>query len=367
MTAKLVFLAIMLSRRLPTVLGLVVLGGCYTPPDAPPAVRSRALETTQLVFQAVDAGTGSALSDAEMTVRYLVRTPIIFDATSVERVPSIEPVEISYEVAEERLVLEIRLEADSYFGLDTVLSVPRGGSVGPMTLRMSRRLGRVVQGGPGAPADVPGTTTGPTPNDPEDPPVEAGDDRTALRAGDRAFSRGSWLDATEAYQGMPAPTDEMNEYGRDYLAAKIQQGIAHINRSEYGRALEIFEETVSMAEPGPAAYLRLSQAQCAVGRSEEGRGTLAQLARARNRMTPAQQSNVSAMIAYRRGVCSHGEFERAETTRERVRFGAQATQQLNAFIEGATAMSPVPPQVYNAVQDSERRVAEIRRLIGGGG
>ena len=83
-------------------------------------------------------------------------------------------------------------------------------------------------------------------------------------------------------------------------------------------------------------------------------------------MDPVEQSYVSAMIAYRRGVCSHGEFDRAQTTRERVRAGAQATQELNAFIEGARAMSPAPPQVYNAVQDAERRVSAIRRGARGG-
>ena len=82
-------------------------------------------------------------------------------------------------------------------------------------------------------------------------------------------------------------------------------------------------------------------------------------------MTPQQQSNVSAMIAYQRGICTQSEFERAQTTRERVRYGAQATQELNAFIEGARAMSPVPPEVYNAVQDAERRVADIQRRIAG--
>jgi len=354
----------MLQRRLSTVLGLAVLGGCYSPPDGPPAIRSRGLETTQLVFQAVDAGTGSALSDAEMTVRYLVRAPIVFDAASVRRVPSIEPVEISHEVAEDTLILEIRLEAESYHGLDTVLSVVRGGSAGPMTMRMSRRLDRVGQGQPTQPEVAQGPSAG---DPPDETPVAAGEDRTPLRAGDRAFNRGAWLEATEAYQGMPAPNDDMSEYGREYLAAKIRQGVAHINRSEFGRALEIFEETAEMSSPGPDAFLRLSEAQCAVGRSEEGRGTLAQLARARSRMTPAEQSNVSAMIAYRRGVCTHGEFERAETTRARVRSGAQATQELNAFVEGARGMSPVPQDVYNAVLDAERRVAEIRRLIGGGG
>ncbi len=76
-------------------------------------------------------------------------------------------------------------------------------------------------------------------------------------------------------------------------------------------------------------------------------------------------SRVAAMVAYHRGVCSHGELDRAQTTRERVRAGAQAIQELNAFVEGARAMSPVPPQVYEAVQDAEQRVEEIRRRAGG--
>ncbi len=174
------------------------------------------------------------------------------------------------------------------------------------------------------------------------------------------------MDAAESYQRMPAPDDDMSEYGRDYLAAKIRQGLSHLNRSEFARALEIFEEVIEIQSPGPAAYLHLAGAQCAVGRNEEALGTLAQLGRARSRMQPAEQSYVSAMIAYRRGVCSQDEFERAQTSRDRVRSGAQAMQQLNAFVEGARAMSPVPPEVYNAVQDAERRVVEIQRSMGRG-
>jgi hypothetical protein len=342
----------MASRRLETVLCIACVVGCYSPPDAPPATRVGSLETTALVLQAVDAGTGSALSDAEMTVRYLVREPIVFDAASVDRVPSIEAYEISHEVGEENLVVEVRFEADSYHRLDTVLSVARGASAGPLTMRLARRLDRVAQVPP----------TGPTtPVDTDDPPAPTGADRSAIQTGDRAFNRSQWLEATEAYQRMPAPDDDMSEYGRDYLAAKIRQGLAHINRSEFGRALEVFEEAVDLESPGPNATLHLAGAQCAVGRTEEGRGTLAQLGRARSRMDPVEQSYVSAMIAYRRGVCTHGEFDRAETTRERVRSGAQATQELNAFIEGARAMSPAPPEVYNAAQDAERRVSAIRR------
>ena len=187
-----------------------------------------------------------------------------------------------------------------------------------------------------------------------------------MNAGNRAFQQNAWLEATEAYQRMPEPRDESSPYGRDYMEARLRQGIAHINRSEYGRALEIFEGIVDMDDPSADAYLRLAEAQCAVGRTVEGRGTLAQVGRMRSRLEPVEQSRVSAMMAYQNGLCSFGEFSRAETTRDRVRSGAQATQELNAFVEGARAMSPVPPEVFNAVQDAETKVEEIRRAMGGG-
>lgn len=316
------------------------------------------METTELVLQAMDAGTGSLLQDEEMTVRYLVRKPIVFDVASVSRVPTTEPYEISHEVGEPELVVEVRLEADSYHRLDTVVSVPRGGTEGPLTMRMSPRLDRV--------ADLPEEEPDPEPEPVQREPTPAEIGRAAKLAGDRAFQRESWLEATEAYQRMPAPADDMGEYGREYLQARIRQGEAHINRSEYGRALEIFEEAVEMESPGPNANLRLAQTQCAVGRTEEGRGTLALVDRAKNRLGAVERSTVGAMVAYQRGLCSYGEFDRAETTRERVRTGAQAMQELNAFIEGARAMSPVPPRVYRAVEDAERRVEEIRRRAGGG-
>lgn len=349
----------MAPRHRVIVLGTAALVGCYTPPDAPPTTRTAALETTGLVLQAVDAGTGSLLEDPEMTVRYLVREPIVFDVASVRDVPTDEPYEISHEVGDSVLVVELRLEADSYHTLDTVVSVGRGASAGPLTMRMSRRLDRV--------ADEPEVDPEPAP-EPEAvapaTPAEIG--RTTMRQGDRAFNQGSWLEATEAYQRMPAPSDEMSDYGRAYLEARIRQGVAHINRSEFARALEIFEEVTEMESPGPQAYLHLAQTQCAVGRTEEGRGTLAQVDRARSRLGPVEQSRVAAMVAYHRGVCSHGEFDRAQTTRERVRAGAQAIQELNAFVEGARAMSPVPPEVIRAVEDAESRVEEIRRRAGGG-
>lgn len=311
------------------------------------------METTALTLQAVDAGTGAALSDDRMTVRYLVRAPIVFDATAVDEVPAVEPYEIEHQVAADELVVEIRLEADSYHRLDTVLSVPRGSSSGPMTMRLSRRLDRATTRRTPTVTPPPATTT-------------PASDRTAMQEGDRAFTQESWLAATEAYQRMPAPDDDMSDYGRDFRDGKLNQGIAHINRSEFARALEVLEEVADMPEPGAEAYLRLTEAQCAVGRTEEGLGTLGELGRMRSRMSPLEQNYVSAMMAYRRGVCSHGEFERAQTQRSRVSSGARAIQELNAFVEGARAMSPVPPAVVDAVGDAERRVEVIQRRMGRG-
>jgi hypothetical protein len=338
-----------------------MLGACYTPPEAPVQARTGAHEPSEVVFQAVDAGTGAALEDPEMTVRYLVRAPITFDATAVERVPSVEPYRISHDVAEPNLVLEVRLEAASYHGLDTVLSVSKGGSAGPLTMRLSRRLDLVVQG------------SGPEPEpEPVRPPPDAntapdGEDRAALQQGNAAFQNGDWLAATEAYQRMPAPVDEASAYGGAFLEGRTRQGIAHINRSEYARALEVLEEAADLDSPPPNTFLRLAEAQCAVGRTEEGRGTLAQLARARSRMTPAVQNVVTAMIEYRRGVCTHGEFERAETTRERVRAGAAAMQELQGFVLGAEQMSPRPAEIDRAVDDAQRRIELIRRTVGAPG
>ncbi len=340
----------MRSHRPAALVVSAFVAGCYTPPEGPPETRAGAMEPTALVLQAVDAGTGSALSDAEMTVRYLVRAPIVFDASAVERVSSVEPYEIEHPVNEAELVVEVRLEADSYHRLDTVLAVPKGSSAGPLTMRLSRRLGR--------------TASGPEPTRTEPEPVRpTGIDRSAMVAGDRAYGQESWLEATEAYQRMPAPTNEMDEYGRAYRDAKVRQGIAHVNRSEFARALEILEEVAEMQDPGAEAYLRLTQAQCAVGRNEEGLGTLALLGRLRNRMPPLEQNRVSAMIAYRRGTCYHAAFERAETTRERVSTGSDAIEQLNAFSQGAREMSPVPPDVARAVEHAERLVVEIQRSI----
>ena len=59
----------------------------------------------------------------------------------------------------------------------------------------------------------------------------------------------------------------------------------------------------------------------------------AQLERGLSRRTQNDQLLVGALINYERGVCSQGEFDRAETTRERVRTGSAAITELQSFIE----------------------------------
>jgi hypothetical protein len=322
-------------------------------------------EAAAVLVQAVDAGTGAALSDAEMTVRYLVRSPIALDASSVERVASIEPYEIRHVIQEDALVLEMRLEAGSYHRLDTVLTVPKGTTAGPLTMRMSRRLDIVARAEP-----EPEPRPEPAPPPPGGgrgtlPATSTGPDRTALLAGNRAFERGAWLEATEAYARMQLPTDPDSEYGREYQQALLRRGVAHMNRAEYGAALEVLESAASYGTPGFQTFLRLAAAQCAVGRTEEGRGTLAQLQRSLNRRTANEQLLVGALIDYERGLCSHGEFDRAETTRERVRTGSAAIQELQSFIDFGERIEPVPPVVQTAVEDARSRIELIRRRMAG--
>ncbi len=358
----------MSSRSLPTVSVLVALTACYGPPDMPVREVLPHPEAAELQFQAVDAGTGSALEDPEMTVRYLVRSPITLDDAKVEKVRSIEPYDIREVIQQDALVLEVRLEAPSYHALDTVLTVARGASAGPLTMRMSRRLDLEANESPGSGREpVAPPVSQPAPNGGRGtlPPAPSGPDRAALLAGNRAFARGNWLEATEAYARMPLPDSPDSDYGRQYQQALLRRGVAHMNRGEYAAALEVLESAASYGTPGFQTFLRLASAQCAVGRTDEGRGTLAQLERTLSRRSQNEQLLVGALIQYERGMCSAGEFDRAETTRERVRTGSAAIQDLQGFIDFGERIEPVPDAVASAVEDARDRIELIRRRMTG--
>jgi hypothetical protein len=197
------------------------------------------------------------------------------------------------------------------------------------------------------------------------PATASGPDRTALLAGNRAFDRGSWLEATEAYARMPLPDDPNSPYGQEYQQALLRRGVAHMNRGELGAALEVLESAAGYGTPGFQTFLRLAAAQCAVGRTEEGRGTLAQLERGLSRRTQNEQLLVGALLNYERGVCSQGEFDRAETTRERVRTGSAAITELQSFIDFGERIEPLPDPVRTAIEDARTRIEDIRRRMTG--
>jgi len=347
-------------RPLVLLTGSLLVGACYGPPEVSIAEASGSPMPSTVRLQAVDAGTGSALADDDLTVRYLVRSPVTLDATEVERVPSDRPYEIRHLIQEDQLVVEVRLEADSYFRLDTVLSVARGGTAGPLTMRMSRRLNLVASNDP---EPEPEPVTRPTAGGRGSLPAttSTAPDRRPLLAGNQAFQRGSWLEATENYARMPLPDDPDSEYGQAYQEGLLRRGIAHMNRAEYGAALEVLEAASQYGSPGFQTFLRLAGAQCAVGRTEEGRGTLAQLERTLNRRTQNDQLLIGALIQYERGVCSHAVFDRAQTTRERVQAGSQAITELQGFIDFGERIEPVPAPVQSGIDDARNRIETIRR------
>jgi hypothetical protein len=355
-------------RSLLTASVLCLATACYGPPDMPLEEALPLPEPAELQFQAVDAGTGAALADPEMTVRYLVRSPITLNEAKVEKVSSLKPYDVRELIQADALVLEVRLEAPSYHPLDTVLSVARGASAGPLTIRMSRRLdlaANATQGSSSEPIAAPVSRPAPNGGRGTLPPVKQGPDRSALLAGNRAFARGNWLEATEAYARMPLPDDPNSDYGHEYQQALLRRGVAHMNRGEYAAALEVLESAASYGTPGYQTFLRLAAAQCAVGRTDEGRGTLAQLERSLSRRTQNEQLVLGALIQYERGVCSAGEFDRAETTRERVRTGSEAIQQLQGFIDFGQRIDPIPAPVHTAIDDARDRIDLIRRRIAG--
>lgn len=337
------------------VLTMILIGACSGEVDSPAEVQLSDPEPSEIVLQAVDAGTGAALSDDRMTVRYLVRSPITLDASATEYVSSGEPYRIEHPVAEERLVVELRLEAASYHRLDTVLSVARGSSAGPFTIRMARRLDRVAGRRP-RPTTAARPINRPAPADPD-----AGIDRSALRAGDRAFQSEDWVAAASAYARMGAPPRATGTYAGEYVQALVNRGISHINLGEWGGALDALEEAVGFESATSAAFLRLTQAQCSVGRTDAARRTLIELG---GRPIPAgERASVLALVEYQRAMCSQHEFGRAESAIEVVRSGGRAIQEFNAFIELGDAVAPSTAEVDAALADARSRVEAIRERM----
>jgi len=330
-------------------------------------------EVSKITFQAVDAGTGAALADNELTVRHLVRFPITLDESAVEGTVSSEPYRIQYAVAFDSLVVEVRLEAQSYHRLDTVLTVARGGSVGPLTLRMARRLAqgeRPSQGTTRPTASATGptsSTTGPTSSPAAAADPDAGIDRAALTAGDRAFEQGQWAAATGAYLNMPEPPRRTGTYARQYAQGMVRLGASHINLGEFAGALDALETAVSYEDAGYTAYLLLGQSQCTVGRFDEGRQSLGEIDRLAPTIPASEWGAAHALSGFQRAHCTYQEFQRAEAALDVLRVGGAAIREYEAFLQQGEALSPIPAPVNQALQEARTRIEEIRTRMRTGG
>lgn len=358
-----------------SLLPILFLAACRGEEGSPlPQAPDQSPEASEVVLQAVDAGTGAALSDDEVTVRHLVRFPITLDEARVDRVSSSEPYRIQHAVAWDSLVVEVRVEASSYHRLDTVLTVARGASVGPVTLRMARRLGgdRRAAQAPGAAGGGRQTQTGgatptrPSPSTPQPSEPDDGIDRTALRAGDAAFAAEDWATATNAYLSMPEPPRGTGRYAGEYARAKVRQARAHIARGEWGGALDALEEAVVYPDAGYQAFLYLGQAQCTVGRLDEGRATLGRIADMATSIPSSQRAQAQALASYQNALCTHQEFTRAEEPRDLLRTGAATIRELEAFIQVGQPLAASSSEVSAAVDDAWAKIESTRQRMRGG-
>lgn len=354
-------------RTLALLVPAVAAAACSGGTEAPAVdVPTHAPERSEILFQAVDAGTGGALADTMMTVRHLVRYPITLDSVGVDQVSSTEPYHIAHQVGQDSLVVEVRVDASSYHRLDTALVVARGASVGPLTLRMARRLERTARR-PTTPSPAAPSTS--SPSRPAVPPPasadpDAGADRRALQAGNRAFQAGDWLAAADAYGRMPKPSSKTSAYAGEYTGGLVRLGVSHLNRGELAAALEALQQAVTYPDPGYAAYLHLGQAQCTAGRLDEGRRTLGRVERA---SSARERPTAAAMAQYQLAMCSYWEFKQAKTTMERVGTGSKAVKAFEAFIQTGQAMNPAPAPVTAAISDAQAKVTEIRNQLRRGG
>jgi hypothetical protein len=357
----------MSPRRLLPLIPVALVAACSGEGELPTRAPLGPAEESRVVFQAVDAGTGAALTNDQMTVRYLVRSPITLDATAVERVSSVEPYTIGHPVAEDSLVVEVRLEAASYHRLDTVLAVARGDEGGPYTLRMARRLARA--GGGGAPL-AGGVPASGVPEAAAGAPAAGGApglDRGMLTVANRAFQAGNWLQAIQSYERLALPAGASNADARAYQQARINQGVGNLNLGQYAGALDALEEAAGMSIPSGEANLRLAQAQCAVGRVDEGRRTIATVERIASRLDPQEAPSALALAEYVSSLCGMGDLDAATTAMQRVAAGGRIVRELTAFIERAGTVSPRTPYLDAAVADARSRITAIQERMRRGG
>ncbi|MFO8175366.1 MAG: protein phosphatase 2C domain-containing protein [Longimicrobiales bacterium] len=358
------------GKGLLTLILAAALGGCSGETGGPAAEEGPEQEPrpSEIVLQAVDAATGSTLDHGQLRVRHLVRYPITLDESSVEVVPASDPYHIRHAVARDSLVVEVRLEAPSYHRQDTVLRVARGETADLVMIGLTRQPTGGDADQTGQVAARPGTgearptTTPPAASDPD-----AGIDRTALGAGDRAFQRRDWVAATNAYREMPEPPRETGTYAGEYARALVRLGEAHIQLGEMAGALDALEMAVGYPAAGYQAHLLLGQVQCTVGRFDAGRESVRRIQRMAPEIPAAEWGTARALAAYQRAHCTYQEFQRVDEPLDILRVGSNAIDEYEDFIEEGEALSPVPPAISSALEEARIHIEEIRERMRSGG
>jgi hypothetical protein len=362
----------MLPRRFTALILLALLAGCAGEPEAAAAPPEREPASSEVLLSAVDARTGAALTDPEVTVRYLVRAPITIDAADVKRVSSSEPYRIVHAISADSLVVELRLEAPSYERLDTVLAVARGATGGSFKVALSPRAARTASApAPAVPAQTaparvaarPTAQPAPGAAAPSaaetDESLDASVDRGGLRDGDAAFGRGDWRGSVTAYRRMVAPRARRGAYARDYQLALVRLGISLINLGQMPGARDALSAAAELPFREYTVYFYLGQVECSLGQFDTGRRTLGEIPRLASNISDAQRPIVLALTDYQRAVCSHVEYQQARTAADAERTAARALEELEAFVQRGGAMRPVPAQVSGAVTDAQKRMREI--------
>jgi tetratricopeptide (TPR) repeat protein len=136
-----------------------------------------------------------------------------------------------------------------------------------------------------------------------------------------------------------------------------------MNIGEFAGALEALEAAAGYSEAPYQAYLLLGQAQCSVGRFDEGRASVAQIDRMAPNIPADQWGTARALAGYQRANCTHQEFQRVEAALDILRVGGAAIREYEAFISEAEALSPVPAQVSSALGEARARIEEIRERM----
>jgi hypothetical protein len=354
-------------RRTAPIL-LALLAGCAGEPEAAAAPPEREPASSELLLSAVDARTGAALTDPELTVRYLVRAPITLDAAEVEKVRSTEPYRIVHAISADSLVVELRLEAPSYERVDTVLAVGRGATGGQFKVALSPRT--AVAAAPAQPtrptqptrvAARPEARPAPAAAAPAaaEENLDANVDQAGLRDGDAAFGRQDWRAAAAAYRRMPPPRSRTSSYAKLYQLASVRLGISLINQNQLPGAMEALRDAAEFPFREYTVYFYLGQVECSLGQYDAGRRSLAEIDRLASTISDAQRPIVLVLNDYQRAVCGHGEFQQARGAADAQVAAARALEELEAFVARAEAMRPVPAQVAGAVADARRRIREI--------